>query len=56
MPTERMRADYRLRLRELCPSFTPDGRKIIFSSNKNECDSRHFELFMINLDGPGWSR
>jgi len=35
------------------PSFTPDGKKIIFSSNKNECDSRHFELFMINVDGTG---
>jgi len=35
------------------PSFTPVGRKIIFSSNKNECDSRHFELFLINVDGTG---
>lgn len=35
------------------PSFTPDGKKIIFSSNKNECDSRKFELFMINVDGTG---
>ena len=35
------------------PSFTPDGKKIIFSSNKNECDSRKFELFLINLDGTG---
>jgi len=35
------------------PSFTPDGKKIIFSSNKNECDSRHFELFLINVDGTG---
>jgi len=35
------------------PSFMPDGKKIIFSSNKNECDSRHFELFVINVDGTG---
>jgi TolB protein len=35
------------------PSFTPDGRKIIFSSNKNDCDSRKFELFLINVDGTG---
>jgi len=35
------------------PSFTPDGKKIIFSSNKNECDSRRFELFLINVDGTG---
>lgn len=35
------------------PTFTPDGKKILFSSNKHECDSRHFELFMINVDGTG---
>jgi Tol biopolymer transport system component len=33
------------------PQFTPDGKRIIFSSNKNECDSRKFELFMMDLDG-----
>jgi len=35
------------------PTFTPDGRKILFSSNKHECDSRKFELFMMNPDGSG---
>ena len=35
------------------PTFTPDGKKILFSSNKHKCDSREFELFMINLDGSG---
>jgi TolB protein len=35
------------------PSFTPDGKRIIFASNKNECDSRRFELFTIGLDGSG---
>ncbi|HTM52264.1 MAG TPA: hypothetical protein VL285_26390 [Bryobacteraceae bacterium] len=35
------------------PTFTPDGKKILFSSNKNECDGRKFELFLINLDGTG---
>ena len=33
------------------PQFTPDGKRIIFSSNKNKCDSREFELFMIDVDG-----
>jgi TolB protein len=33
------------------PTFTPDGKKILFSSNKHACDSRKFELFMMNLDG-----
>ncbi|HTS67065.1 MAG TPA: hypothetical protein VMH28_33805 [Candidatus Acidoferrales bacterium] len=35
------------------PTFTPDGRKILFASNKQECDSRKFELFLINVDGTG---
>lgn len=33
------------------PQFTPDGRHIIFASNKNKCDSREFELFLVDLDG-----
>lgn len=33
------------------PTFTPDGRRILFASNKNSCDGRKFELFSINLDG-----
>jgi len=35
------------------PTFTPDGKKILFASNKNDCDTRKFELFLINLDGSG---
>ncbi|MDE3165891.1 MAG: PD40 domain-containing protein [Acidobacteriota bacterium] len=35
------------------PTFTPDGKKILFSSNKHACDSRQFELYMMNLDGSG---
>lgn len=35
------------------PTFTPDGKKILFSSNKHECDSRKFELYMMNVDGSG---
>jgi len=35
------------------PTFTPDGKKILFSSNKHACDSRKFELYMINADGSG---
>lgn len=35
------------------PTFTPDGRKIVFASNKNECGGRKFELFRMNLDGTG---
>ena len=35
------------------PAFTPDGKKVLFASNKQECDSRKFELFLMNLDGTG---
>jgi Tol biopolymer transport system component len=35
------------------PTFTPDGKKILFASNKHKCDSSLFELYLINLDGSG---
>ena len=35
------------------PTFTPDGKKIVFSSNQHKCDGRDFELYMVNLDGTG---
>jgi TolB protein len=35
------------------PTFTVDGKKILFSSNKDKCDGRQFELYMINPDGSG---
>lgn len=35
------------------PTFTPDGGKILFSSNKHHCDSSDFELYLINIDGTG---
>ncbi len=38
------------------PTFTPDGRKIVFASNKHDCDGRKFELYSIHLDGSGIER
>ena len=38
------------------PTFSPDGKKILFSSNKHDCDSRHFDLYLMNLDGSGLQR
>jgi Tol biopolymer transport system component len=35
------------------PSWTPDGRRIIFSSNHRNPRSRNFDLFVIGLDGTG---
>jgi TolB protein len=33
------------------PTFTPDGKQILFGSNKHDCDGRKFELYLINVDG-----
>jgi Tol biopolymer transport system component len=35
------------------PYFTPDGERIIFSSNHLNPRSRNFDLFLVNLDGSG---
>jgi TolB protein len=35
------------------PFFTPDGRKIIFSSNYKNPRSRNFELYLVHPDGSG---
>lgn len=41
-----------------CPFFTPDGKKLIFSSNMDDPKGRppNFELYLINLDGTGLER
>jgi tricorn protease-like protein len=35
------------------PFFTPDGKRIIFSTNHKNPRSRNFDLFLVNLDGTG---
>ena len=35
------------------PFFTPDGERIIFSSNHRNPRSRNFDLFLVGLDGTG---
>lgn len=35
------------------PTFTADGKKILFASNKQACDTRNFELYLMSLDGSG---
>lgn len=35
------------------PTFTPDGKQLLFASNKHACDSSKFELYLINIDGTG---
>src|ERR1700728_3897984 len=33
------------------PTFTPDGKQILFASNKHNCDGRKFELYLVDADG-----
>lgn len=35
------------------PSWTPDGRRIVFSSNYKNPRTENFDLYLINLDGSG---
>ena len=35
------------------PSWTPNGRRLIFSSNYKQPRSGNFDLFLVNLDGTG---
>ena len=35
------------------PYFHPDGRRVIFSSNYKQPESRNFDLYLVNLDGTG---
>ena len=36
-----------------CPFFHPNGKQIIFASNKNDPAKRNFDLFLIQADGSG---
>jgi Tol biopolymer transport system component len=38
------------------PYFTPDGRKIIFSTNVGDPRQRNFDLYLVNVDGTGLER
>ena len=38
------------------PFFSPDGRKVIFSSNHHNPRGRDFELWLVNVDGTGLER
>jgi Tol biopolymer transport system component len=35
------------------PYFTPDGKRLIFSSNYEDPRGRNFNLYLVNLDGTG---
>jgi TolB protein len=46
----------RLGAASFAPYFTPDGRRIIFSSNYGDPKGRNFDLYLVNLDGTGLER
>jgi Tol biopolymer transport system component len=43
----------RMHAASFAPYFTPDGKKILFSSNPRNPRGRQFDIFMINEDGTG---
>jgi TolB protein len=43
----------RNRAANFCPFFTPDGKRLIFSSNLKNPRGRDFDLYLIHLDGTG---
>jgi Tol biopolymer transport system component len=38
------------------PFFSPDGKRVIFSSNADDPKKRNFDLYLINVDGTGLER
>ena len=38
------------------PSWHPDGKRLIFSSNIGDPKGRNFDIYMVNLDGTGLER
>ena len=38
------------------PSWTPDGKRLIFASNITDPKGRDFDVYLINLDGTGLER
>jgi len=44
-----------LKAASFAPYFTPDGKKIIFSTNVGDPKGRNFDLYLVNVDGPASS-
>ena len=38
------------------PSWTPDGKQLVFASNRDDPKRRNFDVYKINLDGTGLER
>jgi Tol biopolymer transport system component len=46
----------RLGAASFAPYFHPDGKRIVFASNRPDPRSRNFDLYLVNLDGSGLER
>ena len=51
-----MRQVTKLGAASFAPYFTPDGKRIIFSTNYGDPSKRNFDLYLINVDGTGLER
>lgn len=45
-----------LNVASFAPYFTPDGKRIIFSTNQGDPRGRNFDLYLVNVDGSGLER
>ena len=45
-----------LKAASFAPYFTPDGKRIIFSTNVGDPKGRNFDLYLVNVDGTGLER
>jgi len=48
--------DRKANIASFAPSWTPDGKALVFASNRDDPMRRKFEVYRINLDGAGLER
>jgi Tol biopolymer transport system component len=53
---KRITSDSKENIASFAPSWTPDGKALVFSSNRSDPRRRKFEVYKINLDGTGLER
>lgn len=52
----RLTDDREANIANFAPSWTPDGKAIVFASNRDDPKRRKFEIYKIGLDGSGLER
>lgn len=48
--------DREARIADFAPSWTHDGKALVFASNRDDPKRRQFEVYKVNLDGSGLER